>query len=114
MSETGKKPIGIVGASGYGGVQLVKHLLEHPQEDIAYLGGDSSAGKQYSSIYPHLAHCVDLTVEKIDVDAIAKRCAAVFLGLPNGLACDLAPALIAKGCKVLDLSADYRFSNLDT
>lgn len=51
---------------------------------------------------------------KIDVDVIAKRCAAVFLGLPNGLACDLAPALIAKGCKVLDLSADYRFSNLDT
>jgi N-acetyl-gamma-glutamyl-phosphate reductase len=114
MSETGKKPIGIVGASGYGGVQLVKLLLEHPQVEIAYLGGDSSAGKQYSSIYPHLDHCVDLTVEKIDVDAIAERCAAVFLGLPNGLACDLAPALIAKGCKVLDLSADYRFSNLDT
>lgn len=114
MSETGKKPIGIVGASGYGGVQLVKLLLEHPQVEIAYLGGDSSAGKQYSSIYPHLDHCVDLSVEKIDVDAIAERCAAVFLGLPNGLACDLAPALIAKGCKVLDLSADYRFSNLDT
>jgi N-acetyl-gamma-glutamyl-phosphate reductase len=114
MSETGKKPIGIVGASGYGGVQLVKLLLEHPQVEIAYLGGDSSAGKQYSSIYPHLDHCVDLTVEKIDVDAIAKRCEAVFLGLPNGLACDLAPALIKQGCKVLDLSADYRFSNLDT
>lgn len=114
MSETANKPIGIIGASGYGGVQLVKLLLEHPQVDIAYLGGDSSAGKKYSSIYPHLDHCVDLTVEKIDVDVIAKRCAAVFLGLPNGLACDLAPALIAKGCKVLDLSADYRFSNLDT
>lgn len=113
MSES-KKPIGIIGASGYGGVQLVKLLLEHPQVKIAYLGGDSSAGKQYSSIYPHLDHCVDLTVEKIDVDAIAERCAAVFLGLPNGLACDLAPALIAKGCKVLDLSADYRFINLDT
>lgn len=114
MSETAKKPIGIIGASGYGGVQLVKLLLEHPQVDIAYLGGDSSAGKQYSSIYPHLDHCVDLTVEKIDVDVIAERCAAVFLGLPNGLACDLAPALIAKGCKVLDLSADYRFNNLET
>jgi N-acetyl-gamma-glutamyl-phosphate reductase len=114
MSEISKKPIGIIGASGYGGVQLVKLLLEHPQVDIAYLGGDSSAGKQYSSIYPHLDHCVDLTVEKIDVDVIAERCEAVFLGLPNGLACDLAPALIAKGCKVLDLSADYRFSNLAT
>ncbi len=114
MNDISKKPIGIIGASGYGGVQLVRLLLEHPQAEIAYLGGDSSAGKQYSSIYPHLAHCVDLTVEKIDLDAVAERCAAVFLGLPNGLACDLAPALIAKGCKVLDLSADYRFGNLDT
>ncbi|MEL6931184.1 MAG: N-acetyl-gamma-glutamyl-phosphate reductase, partial [Cyanobacteria bacterium J06600_6] len=114
MSDTSKKPIGIIGASGYGGVQLVRLLLEHPQVDIAYLGGDSSAGKQYSSIYPHLAHCVDFTVEKIDLDAIAERCEAVFLGLPNGLACDIAPALIAKGCKVLDLSADYRFKNLNT
>ena len=114
MGDTAKKSIGIVGASGYGGVQLVRLLLEHPQVDIAYLGGDSSAGKQYGSIYPHLNHCVDLTVEKIDLDVVAKRCDAVFLGLPNGLACNIAPALIEKGCKVLDLSADYRFSKLDT
>ena len=114
MSDMPKKPIGIIGASGYGGVQLVRLLLEHPQAEIVYLGGDSSAGKQYSSIYPHLAHCVDLTVEAIDLDLIAERCEAVFLGLPNGLACDIAPTLIAKGCKVLDLSADYRFSDLNT
>ena len=112
--STAKKKIGIIGASGYGGVQLVKLLLEHPEIEIVYLGGDSSAGKQYGSIYPHLAHCVDLSVEKIDLDVVASRCEAVFLGLPNGLACDIAPILIKKGCKVLDLSADYRFSNLDT
>ena len=78
------------------------------------MGGDRSAGKQYSSLYPHLGHCVDLSIEKIDVDEVAARCEVVFLGLPNGLACDLAPTLIEKGCKVLDLSADYRFSELDT
>ncbi|MFM7578125.1 MAG: N-acetyl-gamma-glutamyl-phosphate reductase, partial [Microcystaceae cyanobacterium] len=49
-----------------------------------------------------------------DLDVIAERCQVVFLGLPNGLACDMAPQLLAKGCKVLDLSADYRFQNLDT
>ena len=113
MSETSTK-IGIIGASGYGGVQLVRLLLEHPQVEIVYLGGDSSAGKQYSSLYPHLGHCVDLNVEKIDLDEVAARCEVVFLGLPNGLACDIAPTLIEKGCKVLDLSADYRFSNLAT
>ena len=113
MSDTSIK-IGIIGASGYGGVQLVRLLLEHPQVDIVYLGGDSSAGKQYSSLYPHLGHCVDLNIEKIDLDEVAARCEVVFLGLPNGLACDIAPTLIEKGCKVLDLSADYRFSNLAT
>lgn len=114
MSDTAKKPIGIIGASGYGGVQLVRLLLEHPEVEIAYLGGDSSAGKQYGSLYPHLAHCVDLNVEKIDSQEIADRCEVVFLGLPNGLACDIAPDLIKQGCKVLDLSADYRFSDLST
>ena len=114
MSNTAKKPIGIIGASGYGGVQLVRLLLEHPEVDIVYLGGDSSAGKQYSALYPHLAHCVDLNVEKIDLDVVGDRCEVVFLGLPNGLACDIAPTLIEKGCKVLDLSADYRFGNLTT
>lgn len=101
MSDMAKTPIGIIGASGYGGVQLVRLLLEHPQVTIAYLGGDSSAGKDYSSIYPHLAHCVDLKVEKIDLDLVAERCKAVFLALPNGLACDIAPVLLAKGCQVL-------------
>jgi N-acetyl-gamma-glutamyl-phosphate reductase len=114
MSNLAKKPIGIIGASGYGGVQLIRLLLDHPGVEIVYLGGDSSAGKQYGSIYPHLAHCVDLSVEKIDLNEVTNRCEAVFLGLPNGLACDLAPVLVEKGCKVLDLSADYRFKNLNT
>ncbi|MBR8826515.1 MAG: N-acetyl-gamma-glutamyl-phosphate reductase [Gomphosphaeria aponina SAG 52.96 = DSM 107014] len=107
-------PVGIIGASGYGGVQLVRLLMEHPNVDLVYLGGDSSAGKQFSDIYPHLGHLVNLTVEKIDLDVVASRTQVVFLGLPNGLACDIAPTLIEKGCNVLDLSADYRFSNLDT
>ncbi|MBE9196840.1 N-acetyl-gamma-glutamyl-phosphate reductase [Synechocystis sp. LEGE 06083] len=109
-----KTRVGIIGASGYGGIQLVRLLLEHPQVELTYLAGHSSAGKPYSDLYPHLTHRVNLTIEPIDLEAIADRCDAVFLGLPNGLACDMAPALLAKGCKVLDLSADYRFRNLNT
>lgn len=114
MTESEKIPVGIVGASGYGGVQLVKLLLEHPHVEIVYLGGNSSAGKQFAEIYPHLGHLIKIEVEKVDLDAIAAKCQAVFLGLPNGLACDMAPKLIEKGCKVLDLSADYRFKDLET
>lgn len=114
MGESERIPVGIIGASGYGGVQLVRILLEHPNVEIVYLGGKGSAGKPYWDLYPHLAHRVNLIIEPIDVDVVASRCKVVFLGLPNGLACDLAPQLLEKGCKVLDLSADYRFRNLET
>jgi N-acetyl-gamma-glutamyl-phosphate reductase len=88
--------------------------MDHPQIELVYLGGDSSAGKPFADIYPHLAHAVNLSVETVDPEIIAHRAEIVFLSVPNGLACQLAPKLLEKGCKVLDLSADYRFSNLAT
>ncbi|MEM1425468.1 MAG: N-acetyl-gamma-glutamyl-phosphate reductase [Cyanobacteria bacterium P01_H01_bin.130] len=114
MGDSERISVGIVGASGYGGVQLVRLLMDHPKVELTYLGGNSSAGKDYDEIYPHLTGSVDLKVEAVDVEVIAQRCEVVFLGLPNGIACDLAPQLISKGCKVLDLSADYRFRDLKT
>ncbi|MEM8604960.1 MAG: N-acetyl-gamma-glutamyl-phosphate reductase, partial [Cyanobacteria bacterium P01_H01_bin.121] len=113
MSAADSISVGIVGASGYGGVQLVRLLQDHPQITITYLGGDSSAGKAFSDLYPHLSPWLDLKIEPVDPDVIAERCDAVFLSLPNGLAHKLAPVLLEKGCKVLDLSADYRFADLD-
>jgi len=112
MGESEQIRVGIVGASGYGGVQLVRLLSEHPQVEITYLGGSSSAGRPYTDLYPHLA--VPLTVEKVAVETIVDRCDVVFLSLPNGLAYTLTPQLLERGCKVLDLSADYRFAHLDT
>lgn len=106
-------PVGVIGASGYGGVQLVRILTDHPKLKLAYLGGNSSAGQEFSSLYPHLGHQVNQMIEPIDLEKIADRCQAVFLSLPNGLACKMAPTLLERGCKVLDLSADYRFSDLD-
>ena len=114
MGDSGRVPVGIVGASGYGGVQLVRLLQDHPKLELVYLGGESSAGKSFGELYPHLGHQTKLTIEPIDLEEIGRRCQAVFLSLPNGLACDMAPTLLEKGCKVLDLSADYRFDNLDT
>ncbi|MFB2834614.1 N-acetyl-gamma-glutamyl-phosphate reductase [Floridanema evergladense] len=114
MGNMGRVPVGIIGASGYGGVQLVRLLKEHPGVEIVYLGGESSAGKPFSDLYPHLSPFVDLKIEAIDLEEIANRCQVVFLSLPNGLAYQMAPTLLAKGCKVLDLSADYRFFDVNT
>ncbi|HIK08605.1 MAG TPA: N-acetyl-gamma-glutamyl-phosphate reductase [Trichormus sp. M33_DOE_039] len=114
MGNFRRVPVGIVGASGYGGVQLVRLLMEHPEVELVYLGEDNSTGKSFASVYPHLIHAVKLPIEAIDPEVIARRCEVIFLSLPNGLACQLTPVLIEKGCKVLDLSADYRFRNLAT
>jgi N-acetyl-gamma-glutamyl-phosphate reductase len=95
-------------------VQLVRLLVEHPEVELVFLGGESSAGKSFADLYPHLGHRVNLTVESPDLEAIGDRCEVVFLSLPNGLAYKMAPALLQKGRKVLDLSADYRFDNLET
>ncbi len=114
MTDLGKVPVGIIGASGYGGVQLVRMLLDHPKLSIAYLAGDSSVGQSYAELYPHLYPWVNQSMEAVDLDAIADRCRVVFLGLPNGLAYKMAPKLLDRGCIVLDLSADYRFQDLTT
>lgn len=114
MGDMGRVSVGIVGASGYGGVQLVRLLMDHPEVELVYLGGESSAGKPFADLYPHLAHAVKQQIEPVDPATIASRCEVVFLSLPNGLAYQMAPTLVEKGCKVLDLSADYRFSDLET
>lgn len=114
MGNVRRVPVGIVGASGYGGVQLVRLLMDHPEVELVYLGGESSAGKPLADLYPHLAHIVNQQIEAVDPEIIAQRCQVVFLSLPNGLACKMAPQLLEKGCVVLDLSADYRFRDLTT
>ncbi len=104
--------IGIVGAAGYGGVQLVRLLADHPRAQLTYIAGRDGVGKKYGEIYPQLIAACNLPVQPVDVELIAQACEVVFLALPHGLAHDLAPTLLAKGCRVLDLSADYRFRNL--
>jgi len=114
MGNFRRVPVGIVGASGYGGVQLVRLLMDHPEVELVYLGGENSIGRSLGDLYPHLAHTANLPIEAVEPEIIAQRCEVVFLSLPDGLACKIAPTLLEKGCKVLDLSADYRFSDLAT
>jgi N-acetyl-gamma-glutamyl-phosphate reductase len=88
--------------------------MDHPAVELVYLGGDSSAGKQFAELYPHLAGAVTQQIKTVDPEVIGQSCEVVFLALPNGLACQITPQLLEKGCKVLDLSADYRFRDLAT
>ncbi|MEO0491503.1 MAG: N-acetyl-gamma-glutamyl-phosphate reductase, partial [Cyanobacteria bacterium J06659_2] len=65
--------VGILGAPGYSGIQLVRLLMAHPQVQITYLGGLNTVGKRLSDLYPQLGIDPKFEIEAVDLDAIADR-----------------------------------------
>jgi len=99
--------VGIIGVSGYTGLELVKILIKHPRFNISYVA-NSEGGMRLSELHPSLRGVYDCDVQKADVDAAAQNCALVFLALPHQTAMAFVKPLLACGIKVVDLSADYR------
>jgi N-acetyl-gamma-glutamyl-phosphate reductase len=106
-------PVAIVGASGYTGAELFRLLHAHPEVEIAGVHGKSSAGKRLAEVYPQLAGVSELVLEVADPEAIARRAEVVFSALPHGESAALCEALVARGRRVLDLSADFRLRDLE-
>ncbi len=104
--------VGVVGASGYTGLELVKMLMNHPGFTLAYLA-TTQGDTVIEALHPSLEGVVTFPVEKADVSAVAEACELVFLALPHKASMGFAKGLIDAGVKVVDLSADYRLE-LDT
>ncbi|MBS0661988.1 MAG: N-acetyl-gamma-glutamyl-phosphate reductase [Verrucomicrobia bacterium] len=108
--------VGIVGASGYSGEVLVKLLLGHPHVTLAAVTSRSLAGKSLASVMPAVRG-IDRGLKFVDSDLAALAAsdlALYFLALPHGAAATYAKALVAAGKRVIDLSADFRISDLAT
>jgi len=99
--------VGVVGASGYTGLELVKILIKHPKFNLSYVS-NTEGGVMLSELHPSLSGVYDCEVFKADIDELANECELVFLALPHKTAMAYVKPLIAKGVKVVDLSADYR------
>ncbi len=99
--------VGIVGASGYTGLELVKILLKHPNFDLVYVA-NSEGNTTIDKLHPSLMGVCEQEVKKADANDIAKECELVFLALPHKTAMAFVKPLIELGLKVVDLSADYR------
>lgn len=100
--------VSIVGATGYTGGELLRYLIRHPDITLAHLTSESSAGKPIHAIHKFLkGHCSHV-LEKFSPAVVAKDSDVVFLGLPHGAAAKTAAALVGKGTRVIDLSADFR------
>jgi N-acetyl-gamma-glutamyl-phosphate reductase len=105
--------VAILGATGYGGVELLRWLTGHPAVEIVAASSESSAGKQLAQVYPHLSGLA-LTLLPAAEARFAGDPQVVFCALPNGQAMHLAPELLERGIAVIDLSADFRLRDAAT
>ncbi len=105
--------IGIVGASGYTGSELVRILINHPNAEIKFITSESSAGKAFSYLHESFRSLLNLPLIKVE-EALSVAVDVVFLALPHGVSMNFAPKFLATGAVVIDLSGDYRLDDLPT
>jgi N-acetyl-gamma-glutamyl-phosphate reductase len=100
--------VGIIGGSGYTGIELIRLLSMHPKVKIAVVTSRRHKGRRINEIHPHLSPFINIEYEDIEVGEIADRSDIVFTAVPHGTAMNYVPELREKGTRVIDLSADYR------
>lgn len=100
-----KLQVGIAGASGYGGAELLRLLQSHPIFDVAVVAGGATAGRSLDEVWPHLGLDAPLLASE---PASFAGCDLVFLATPHDLSLQLAPALVGAGSRVVDLSGAFR------
>jgi len=105
--------VGVVGATGYAGAELVRILSQHPEVELTTLVSRQYAGKKFDTVYPAMKGIVPLTCEPLEVPDICRKTDFVFLALPHKVPMSIAPEFLKMGKKVVDLSADFRFRNAD-
>lgn len=104
--------VGIVGGTGYTGVELLRFLAQHPQVSVEVITSRAEQGLPIAELYPNLRGHVDLAFSAPDVAALG-RCDAVFFATPHNVAINMMPELLATGVRVIDLSADFRLRDAE-
>ncbi|WP_204954223.1 N-acetyl-gamma-glutamyl-phosphate reductase [Metabacillus crassostreae] len=100
--------VGIVGATGYGGVELYRILSNHPHVDECILYSSSEMDVPYTHSFPHLNNLSDHRLKNIEVEEIKKNVDVLFLATPPGVSSKLSPQFIGSNVKIIDLSGDLR------
>jgi N-acetyl-gamma-glutamyl-phosphate reductase len=105
--------LGIVGGTGYTGVELMRLLARHPAARVQVITSRSEAGKPVAELFPNLRGMVDLEFVAPQVDSY-RECDLVFFATPNTTAMSQAEELLAAGIRVIDLAADFRIKDIPT
>ncbi len=102
--------VGVVGGTGYTGVELLRLLLLHPQVQLQVITSRGEAGTRVADLFPNLRGHVDLEFSAPNLSALAD-CELVFFATPNGIAMGMAAELLERGVRIIDLAADFRLKD---
>lgn len=105
--------IAILGATGYAGTELIRLLHDHPVAEVVFVSSGTYAGSKLSDIHPQFREQEDLILNRMAVEEIPAAVDLVFCALPHGQSAGMVPALLEKGHRVIDLSADFRLKRTE-
>jgi N-acetyl-gamma-glutamyl-phosphate reductase len=103
--------VGIIGGTGYTGVELIRLLVRHPHAELLVITSRAESGRRVSEIFPSLRGVCELEFSKPDSDSFS-QCDVVFSATPNGIAMSMARELLDKGIRLIDLAADFRIKDV--
>jgi N-acetyl-gamma-glutamyl-phosphate reductase len=104
--------VGVVGGTGYTGVELLRLLVSHPQVQLQAVTSRGEAGTRVSDLFPNLRGFIDLSFTEPDM-AVLANCDLVYFATPNGIAMGMAEDLLSHGVRIIDLAADFRLKDAD-
>ena len=102
---------GIIGATGYGGSELVRLLKGHPEAEIRAVTSRSYTGKPYNEIFANFRHHEGLMLREENIESMAMECDVIFLALPHGAASAKVSDGLLKRARIIDFSPDFRISD---
>ncbi|UCZ53994.1 N-acetyl-gamma-glutamyl-phosphate reductase [Bacillus shivajii] len=103
----------IIGATGYGGAELIRILQHHSEVELSSVHSSSQQGLSIAESYPHLHDIFCEKLDDIDAQLLKEKADVVFLSTPPGISSQITPSLLEEGLKVIDLSGDLRLKNAD-
>jgi N-acetyl-gamma-glutamyl-phosphate reductase len=106
-----KTKVGIIGATGYTGVELLRLLIHHPEVEVAALTSQKYAGVQIGRVFSSLMKQLQIKCEELSVEEISKKTEFVFTAVPHKTAMETVPLFYRAGKRVVDLSADFRLKD---
>ncbi|ADU75559.1 N-acetyl-gamma-glutamyl-phosphate reductase [Acetivibrio thermocellus AD2] len=105
--------VGIIGATGYVGTEIVRLLQNHPDINITSVVSHNFAGQKISDIYPNLKNVFEMECDELDIDKIADKAEVFVTALPHGISKEVIPKLVEKGKRIVDHSGDFRYKSVE-